>query len=102
MKHIIRDLLCSLLSLFVLLSVSVSVYAEGDTAVTEEETAAVSAGGTEPSTTISLTFFGREADTGGYNNWMNKLSSGTSRDTVLMGFANSKEFANIMAKYGIR
>ena len=48
------------------------------------------------------TFFGREANTGGYNNWMNKLNSGTSRETVLMGFANSKEFANIMAKYGIK
>ena len=52
--------------------------------------------------TLYRTFFGREADTGGYNNWMNKLKAGTSRDTVLMGFANSKEFVNIMAKYGIK
>ena len=53
-------------------------------------------------TILYKTFFGRNPDTGGYNNWMNKLNSGTSRDTVLMGFANSKEFANIMAKYGIK
>ena len=52
--------------------------------------------------TLYRTFLGREADTGGYNNWMKKLASGTSRDTVLMGFANSTEFANIMAKYGIK
>ena len=32
---------------------------------------------------------------------MEKLENGVSRDTVLKGFANSKEFANIMAKYGI-
>ena len=53
-------------------------------------------------TILYKTFFGRNPDTGGYNNWMNKLKSGTSRDTVLMGFANSAEFANIMAKYGIK
>ena len=52
--------------------------------------------------TLYRTFLGREADTGGYNGWMKKLASGTSRDTVLMGFANSAEFASIMAKYGIK
>ena len=48
------------------------------------------------------TFLNRAADTGGYNNWMNKLRSGTSRDDVLKGFANSQEFANLMASYGIK
>ena len=48
------------------------------------------------------TFLNRAADTGGYNNWMNKLRSGTSRDEVLKGFANSQEFANLMAGYGIK
>jgi hypothetical protein len=33
---------------------------------------------------------------------MNKLRSGTSRDDVLKGFANSQEFANLMAGYGIK
>ena len=48
------------------------------------------------------TFLGRDPDTGGYNSWLNKLNSGTSRDSVMMGFANSKEFTNIMAMYGIQ
>gem|GEM_PF-2881743 len=52
--------------------------------------------------TLYRTFLGREADTGGYNYWMNKLKAGTSRDSVLNGFAYSTEFANIMAKYGIK
>ena len=52
--------------------------------------------------TLYRTFLGREADTGGYNDWMNKLRTGTSRDIVMKGFANSTEFANIMAKYGIK
>ncbi|MBR4444650.1 MAG: Ig-like domain-containing protein [Solobacterium sp.] len=52
--------------------------------------------------TLYRTFLGREADQGGYNNWMNALNSGTTRDTVMRGFAYSKEFADIMAKYGIR
>ena len=52
--------------------------------------------------TLYRTFLGREADTGGYNNWMKALNSGQSRDSVMNGFAYSTEFANIMAKYGIR
>ena len=52
--------------------------------------------------TLYRTFLGREADQGGYNDWMNKLRTGTSRDSVMKGFANSTEFANIMAKYGIK
>ncbi|MBR6157467.1 MAG: DUF4214 domain-containing protein [Lachnospiraceae bacterium] len=52
--------------------------------------------------TLYRTFLGREADQGGYNNWMKALNSGTSRDDVMKGFANSTEFAKIMAKYGIK
>ena len=53
-------------------------------------------------TILYKTFLGREPDTGGFNNWVNKLKSGTSRDTVMMGFANSTEFAKIMESYGIK
>ena len=52
--------------------------------------------------TLYRTFLGREADQGGFNDWMKKLENGTSRDTVLRGFAYSLEFAIIMANYGIR
>ena len=51
--------------------------------------------------TLYRTFLGREADTGGYNNWMKKLAEGTSRDEVMNGFACSQEFANIVASYGL-
>ena len=53
-------------------------------------------------TILYRTFFGRDPDTGGYSNWLKKLKSGTSRDTVLSGFASSKEFANLLSSYGIR
>ena len=53
-------------------------------------------------TILYRTFLGREPDTGGFTNWVNKLKNGTSRDAVLMGFANSAEFAKIMADYGIK
>ena len=52
--------------------------------------------------TLYRTFLGREADQAGYNDWMKKLNSGTDRKTVMMGFANSAEFAKIMASYGIK
>lgn len=45
-------------------------------------------------------FLGREPDTGGMNDWLNRLSSGQSRDTVLAGFAGSAEFKNIIEKSG--
>ena len=47
------------------------------------------------------TFLGREAEASGYNYWMNKLKTGSSRDSVISGFANSKEFSNIMKSFGI-
>ncbi|MBR6326211.1 MAG: DUF4214 domain-containing protein [Lachnospiraceae bacterium] len=47
------------------------------------------------------TFFNRDADEGGFKNWMNALASGSSRDAVLMGFVDSDEFSNLCERYGI-
>ncbi|MDD5853157.1 MAG: DUF4214 domain-containing protein [Lachnospiraceae bacterium] len=53
--------------------------------------------------TLYRTFFDREYDQAGYDDWMNQLNSGMmSRDQVLLGFANSKEFAALKMKYGIK
>ncbi|MCR4649428.1 MAG: DUF4214 domain-containing protein [Lachnospiraceae bacterium] len=46
-------------------------------------------------------FMGREYDQAGYNDWVNKLKKGMSRDEVFAGFANSTEFDNICKSYGI-
>ncbi len=46
-------------------------------------------------------FFDREPDSEGYNNWISKLNSGTSREEVVAGFVNSGEFHNLCARYGI-
>jgi predicted outer membrane repeat protein len=48
------------------------------------------------------TFLGHAPDAKGRQSWLNKLNSGMSRDTVMAGFYNSKEFTNIMASYGIK
>ena len=53
-------------------------------------------------TTLYKTFLGREPDPSGYRNWLNKLKAGASRDSVMLGFSNSTEFAKIMESYGIR
>lgn len=47
------------------------------------------------------TFLGREYDEPGLRDWVNALNSGKSRDDVVAGFANSKEFREIMASYGL-
>jgi lysophospholipase L1-like esterase len=46
-------------------------------------------------------FFNRPPDPSGYNNWMNDLSAGRSRQYVFAGFVNSTEFRNLCAGYGI-
>ncbi len=46
-------------------------------------------------------FFDREPDAGGYQNWMNALNSGKSRQYVLDGFIDSVEFANFCGRYQI-
>ncbi len=47
-------------------------------------------------------FFDRSPDSGGYENWMDLLNSGSSREFVFSNFVNSDEFSNICNKYGIQ
>ncbi len=48
------------------------------------------------------TFLGRTPDTKGKEEWVSQLNNGVSRDQILAGFAYSKEFAMIMADYGLQ
>ena len=51
---------------------------------------------------LYTTFLGRECDADGYNTWVGLLNSGTyTRDAVLEGFAQSDEFAGILAGFGL-
>ena len=52
-------------------------------------------------TRLYRTFMGREPDQAGFDNWINALSSGQSREFVFQGFAGSAEWAGICADYGI-
>nr|MCR5654828.1 DUF4214 domain-containing protein [Lachnospiraceae bacterium] len=52
-------------------------------------------------TDLYASIFGREADSEGYQYWLNKLKNGTSREEVFNGFANSKEWDGMCNKYGI-
>ena len=56
----------------------------------------------EFTTKLYRTFFGREPDESGFNGWMNELANGASRESVLNGFINSTEWANLCLTYGIR
>lgn len=47
------------------------------------------------------TFFDREYDVDGLHTWMQRLGAGDSRKSVFYGFARSREFYEIMEKYGI-
>lgn len=47
------------------------------------------------------TYFGREADEDGFNDWMSQLNSGASREHVVNGFSNSEEFANLVKSFGL-
>ncbi len=47
------------------------------------------------------TFMGREFDQGGFDYWMGRFASGASREDVFRGFAQSNEFGEICASYGI-
>jgi uncharacterized protein YjdB len=52
--------------------------------------------------TLYRTFLGREADDAGLADWVGQLDRGeNTRDGVIGGFANSQEFSNIMAQYGL-
>lgn len=50
---------------------------------------------------LYATFFGREADETGKNEWLAKLAKGTSRDQVIRGFSKSQEFANLLSSFGL-
>lgn len=51
--------------------------------------------------TLYRTFLDREYDREGYDYWRNKLAAGISRDEVLAGFADSREFRELMRSYGL-
>jgi hypothetical protein len=60
-------------------------------------------GRTDPQyvTDLYLTFFNRSPDSQGLNYWLNKLSSGSSRNMVMYFFMFSTEFSNFMSNlYG--
>lgn len=50
---------------------------------------------------LYMMFVDREPEQAGYDYWMNKLSSGVSREEVFGGFSNSTEFINLCIGYGI-
>lgn len=51
---------------------------------------------------LYLTFLGREPDEAGYNDWVGILQRGQmTREQVLYGFADSKEFAKIKTSFGL-
>ena len=52
-------------------------------------------------TRLYLTFMDRNPDTAGFNAWVGQLNSGVSREEVFQGFAQSREFGEICARYGI-
>ena len=52
-------------------------------------------------TRLYLTFMDRQPDQGGMNAWVGQLNSGVSREEVFQGFAQSSEFGQICANYGI-
>ncbi|MCQ2534701.1 MAG: DUF4214 domain-containing protein [Clostridia bacterium] len=46
-------------------------------------------------------YFGREADSDGFNYWVGLLGNGLTREDIMAGFANSEEFYNLCNKYGV-
>lgn len=51
--------------------------------------------------TLYRTFFDREADQEGKGVWMQLLSTGSSREYILSGFVNSREFSALCDRYQI-
>ncbi|WP_321311287.1 DUF4214 domain-containing protein [Halarcobacter sp.] len=47
------------------------------------------------------TFFNRSPDTAGYQNWVDQLNNGETRQNIIDGFSNSQEFENLANEYGI-
>ncbi len=52
-------------------------------------------------TDLYNTFFDRGPDANGMNYWRTQLKNGSSRDKVLNGFADSNEFKQVMAQFGL-
>ncbi len=48
------------------------------------------------------TFFGRESDKNGKDFWLGELKKGATRERVVWGFIDSKEWCNICAGYGVK
>ena len=46
--------------------------------------------------------FNREADSAGFNTWMDLLKKGYSRQYVLASFVNAAEFKNLCGSYGVK
>lgn len=46
-------------------------------------------------------FLGRTPDASGFSDWVGQLNAGADRQTIFAGFANSTEFYNICASYGV-
>ena len=46
-------------------------------------------------------FLDREPEQAGYEHWLKRLATGASREDILRGFAYSKEFELLAAKYGL-
>jgi hypothetical protein len=47
------------------------------------------------------TLFARTPDTEGYNNWLNYMNSGVSKEEILKGFLNSEEWVNICKMFNV-
>jgi LCP family protein required for cell wall assembly len=52
-------------------------------------------------TILYRAFFDREPDASGFNTWVSRLSSGTTRQAVVDGFVQSQEFIELCAYYAI-
>ncbi len=50
---------------------------------------------------LYATFFDRSADPTGMQTWQSQLNNGYERMSILAGFVNSAEFANLAARFGI-
>ncbi len=47
------------------------------------------------------TYFDRQADTAGFNDWMDRMDKGASRQDVVNGFSESQEFDNLIKSFGL-
>ena len=50
---------------------------------------------------LYMTFLGREPEPAGFNDWLNKLNTGTARVDVIRQFVDSNEFKNIVKSFGL-